>query len=110
MKGVRNMKQYFKILLITLAIQLSGFAVSMLLINLSDWTDIWFDLAIVVIWLCILTSIIVDIVLAIRWGTSIGKKLIYIFLMPTNYLWLAWLIWVFWYVGQWIDMLMGIYP
>lgn len=104
------MKKYLKILLITLAIQLGGFVVSLIIYNLSGGTGKLSSLGIILVLLCILASIIVDVILAIRWGTSIGKKLIYIFLMPTNYLWLIWLLWAFWYIGQWIDMLMGIYP
>ena len=104
------MKNYLKILLITLAIQLGGLVVSGLLYKLSGGTGVLYDLRKIIVLLCILTAIIVDIILAIRWGTTIGKKLIYIFLMPTNYLWLFWLLWAFWYIGQWIDMIMGIYP
>lgn len=103
------MKPYFKILLITLAVQLGGLGVSKLLYNLSGGSGVLYDLRFVIVLLCILASIIIDIVLAIRWGTSIGKKLIYIFLMPTNYLWLVWLIWAYWYVYQWIEMLGSIY-
>ena len=103
------MKSYLKILLITLAIQVGGLVVSKILYNLSGGTGVLSDLRIIIVLLCILASIIVDIVLAIRWGTSIGKKLIYIFLMPTNYLWLAWLVWAYWYIYQWIEMLGSIY-
>ena len=99
------MKPYLKILLITFVIQLGGLAVSNLLYDLSGGDLVLSRVGDAIIVLCILASIIVDIILAIRWGSSIGKKLIYIFLMPTNYLWLAWLIWVFWYVGQWFEML-----
>jgi len=99
------MKNYLRILLITLAIQLGGLAVSNILYDLSGGDIILSNVSDIIIVLCIFASIIVDIILAIRWGTSIGKKLVYIFLMPTNYLWLAWLIWVYWYFFQWLGML-----
>ena len=99
------MKNYLKILLITLAIQLGGLAVSSMLYDLSGGDIILSDVGDIIVVLCIIASIIVDIILAIRWGTSIGQKLVYIFLMPTNYLWLAWLIWVYWYFFQWFEML-----
>jgi len=55
-------------------------------------------------------SIVVDIVLAIKWGDSIAKKLIFIFLMPTNYTFLIIVLYSFWLVGQWIEILNNLPP
>ncbi len=80
------MKSYFRILMITMLIQLVCFGINVLLVNtvpmespLSDF-GIWIFLAGFPI------ALIVDVVLAIRWGENLKQKLIYIFLMPTNYM------------------------
>ncbi|MBE5876473.1 MAG: hypothetical protein E7290_06255 [Lachnospiraceae bacterium] len=90
-------------------IQLFGVVVKFLLTNLWVESDILLDLGTAILLLSVVAAIIVDIVLAIRWGRSIKQKLVYIFFMPTNYLWLIYLIWAFWYIGQWIDMISNIY-
>jgi|BioPla2DNA2_1021312.scaffolds.fasta_scaffold100539_2 uncharacterized protein YacL len=102
------MKNFIKICLITLAIQLGGIVVGLLVSNLCSASDLLKRLGTTSVLISVLVSIMVDIILAIRWGTNIKKKLIYIFLMPTNYLWIVYVIWAFWYIGQWIDMIMNI--
>jgi len=106
---ILTMKNYIKIFIITLMIQLFGVVVKFLLTNLWVESDILLDLGTAILLLSVVAAIIVDIVLAIRWGRSIKQKLVYIFFMPTNYLWLIYLIWAFWYIGQWIDMISNIY-
>lgn len=100
--------KYIKIFMITLAIQLGGIVVKFLLSNLGRGSDTLSGIGTIVVLLCVLAAFIVDIILAVRWGTNINKKLAYIFLMPTNYLWIAYLVWAFWYIGQWIDMITNI--
>ena len=91
--------------MITLAIQLGGIVLKLLLSNLGRGVDTLSGLGNIIVLLCVFVAIIVDIILAIRWGTSIKEKLVYIFLMPTNYFWLIYLLWAFWYIGQWIEMI-----
>lgn len=103
------MRNYAKILLITLAIQLSGFVVKLLLFKLLGDADAVDMIGNIIVVISIIASVIVDFILAFRFGTSIKKKLIYIFLMPTNYLWMLYVVWTFWYIDEWIHMLTGIY-
>ncbi len=102
------MKKYFKILIITLTIQLGGILLKMIAFNLGIESNTLLNIGNICVLFSILMSFIVDIILAIRWGTNIRQKLVYIFLMPTNYFWLVYLLWAFWYIGQWIDMITGI--
>ena len=95
--------------MITLVIQLSGIVLKLLLSNLGSGSDTLERLGTIIVLVCGVVAIIVDIILAIRWGTNIKKKLIYIFFMPINYLWIIYVFWAFWYIGQWIDMIMNIY-
>lgn len=100
-----KMKKYFEILIITFAIQFAGLTVSSIIYKYYKSLNKLNNIGAAVVVASILVAIIVDIVLAIRWGSNIKQKLIYIFLMPTNYLWLAFIIWTFWYIGEWIDMI-----
>lgn len=80
------MKSYFKILMITMAIQLGCFGINVLHVNMVPIESPLSDLGIWIFLAGFPIAIIVDIVLAIRWGESLKQKLIYIFLMPTNYM------------------------
>ncbi len=103
------MKNYLKILLITLAIQLIGVFGESLLYNLESSPGTLRWVRNIIFLGCVLVAIIVDIILAIRWGRNIKEKMIYIFLMPTNYLWIVVLLVLFWHVAQWLDILGNIY-
>ncbi|MBE5929652.1 MAG: hypothetical protein E7268_01160 [Lachnospiraceae bacterium] len=80
------MKSYLKILMITMAIQLGCFGINVLLVNTMPMESPLSDLGIWIFLAGFPIALIVDIVLAIRWGESLKQKLIYIFLMPTNYM------------------------
>lgn len=103
------MKKFLKIFLITLAIQLGGIVAQKILYDLESGSNTLSRVGTIILLVSILVAILVDIILAIRWGSNIKQKLIYIFLMPTNYFWLAFVLWAFWYIGQWLDMLSKIY-
>ena len=92
------MKNYLKILLITLGMQIGWIALGMLLAKIPGMLPgIFSEIMIYGFFLVLLLSIGVDIVLSIKWGKSIKEKLLCIFLMPTNYTW-ALIIWlVIWY-------------
>ena len=98
------MKVYFKILGITLVIQLLGFALGLIAINLTTYSGV----TIFVIG-CI-SSIVVDIVLSIRWGSNIWNKLTCIFFMPTNYTLIIALGFAVAYIGKWLDVLTDLPP
>lgn len=98
------MKVYFKILGITLVIQLLGFALGLIAINLTTYSGV----TIFVIG-CI-SSIVVDIVLSIRWGSNIWNKLTCIFFMPTNYTLIIALGLAVSYIGKWLDVLTDLPP
>ncbi len=72
------MKDFVKIFLITLAIQLGGIVLGLLLSNLGSCSDTLNRLGTIIMFGCVSVAVIVDIILAIRWGTNIKNKLIYI--------------------------------
>ncbi len=80
------MKSYFRILMITMLIQLVCFGINVLLVNTMPMESPLSDLGIWIFLAGFPIALIVDIVLAIRWGENLKQKLIYIFLMPTNYM------------------------
>lgn len=104
------MKKYIKILVITLGIQLGCVVIGMLLTNMPGLRESLAPVGAVLMLVCFPVSIVVDIVLAIKWGDSIPKKLIYIFFMPTNYTWLMFLLFALWHMGQWMDILSNLSP
>lgn len=80
------MNKFFKILMITMLIQLGCFGLNVLLVNMVPIESPLSDLGIWIFLAGFPIALIVDIVLAIRWGENLKQKLIYIFLMPTNYM------------------------
>ena len=98
-----------KICLITLTIQLVGIVPLYIHSNYARGSNILDRVATISVVVGIIVAIVVDIILTIRWAKTIVQKLIYIFLMPTNYLWLAFLLWTIWYCKRWWDMLGNIY-
>ena len=80
------MKSYFKILMITMLIHLGCFGISAMFVNIVSTASPLSDMGIWIFLAGFPIAIIVDIVLAIRWGENLKQKLIYIFLMPTNYM------------------------
>lgn len=80
------MKSYFKILMITMLIQLVCFGINVLLVNTISMESPLSDLGVWIFLAGFPIALIVDIILAIRWGENLKQKLIYIFLMPTNYM------------------------
>ena len=82
-------------------IQLCGFGVNFMVVNKAPAGSLLSDIG---FW-CLIASfpiaLVVDIVLALRWGKDWKQKLIYIFLMPTNYMGPILVVWFFWY-ASWI--------
>ena len=103
------MKKYIKIFFITLSIQIVGYLLSVLLNEVTVGSNLKSDITILPVILGVVVALVVDIILAIRWGNSIKAKLVYIFLMPTNYFWLVFLLWAISHVKQWADILLNIY-
>lgn len=79
------MKNYFKILIITMLIQLGCFGINVLFSNMAPTGGPLSDVGFWIFLASFSIAIIVDIVLAIRWGENLKHKLVCIFLMPTNY-------------------------
>ena len=93
------MKNYLKILFVTMLIQLGGFMLNSIFVNITPGTS---ALSEVGFWIFIASfpiALIVDIVLALRWGKDWKQKLIYIFLMPTNYVGPVLVVGTFLYIG-----------
>ena len=103
------MKIYIKIFFITISIQIVGYLASVLLNEVTFGLNLEFDITILPVILGVVIALVVDIILAIRWGNSIKAKLVYIFLMPTNYFWVVFLLWAINHVKQWIDIFANIY-
>lgn len=82
------MKTYFKILGITLGIQLFGFILAYLVdhVFLTNGSDSM--LPFIIGGLFLLVSSILGILLPIIWCDSLKHKIVSIVLMPTNYTWL----------------------
>lgn len=103
------MKKYIKIFVITLLIQIAGYLISILLHEVTGGSNSQVDITILPIILGVIAAFVVDIILAIRWGNSVSKKLVYIFLMPTNYLWVVFILFAINHVKQWVDIFSNIY-
>ena len=101
------MKNYFRILMITMAIQLGCFGINVLLVNTVPMESPLSDLGIWIFLAGFPIALIVDIVLAIRWGKNWKQKLIYIFLMPTNYMGPMLAIGFFWYLSWMYAQIFG---
>ena len=99
------MKRYIKILMITLGIQLGSLIIAMLLANMFRMQG---NLALLGTVFPI--SIVVDIVLSIKWGASLAEKLIYIFFMPTNYTLFIFILFAFQVIRQWMEILYNLSP
>lgn len=104
------MKKYLKILMITLGIQLGFLAIAILLANMPGMQEPLEPLGTVLLLISFPISIVVDIVLSMKWGENIAKKLIYIFLMPTNYTLLIFILFAFHIIGQWMEILYNLSP
>ena len=102
------MKSYFKILMITMLIHLGCFGISVLFVNMVPASNPLSDLGIWIFLAGFPIAIIVDIVLAIRWGESLKQKLIYTFLMPTNYMGPILVLGAFLYVRWAFEQMFGV--
>lgn len=102
------MKNYFKILFITMMIQLAGFGINVLFSNMAPPGSLLSDAGFWIFLAGFPIALIVDIVLAIRWGKDLKQKLIYIFLMPTNYMGPILAVGTFLYIGWVFEQLFGI--
>ena len=104
------MKRYIKILMITLGIQLGSLIIAMLLANMFRMQGNLAHLGTVLLLISFPISIVVDIVLSIKWGTSLAEKLIYIFFMPTNYTLFIFILFAFRHIRQWMEILYNLSP
>ena len=93
------MKNYLKILFVTMLIQLGGFMLNSIFVNSTTGTSVLSEAGVWIFLACFPIAIIVDIVLALRWGKDWKQKLIYIFLMPTNYVGPVLVVGAFLYIG-----------
>lgn len=104
------MKRYIKILMITLGIQLGSLIIAMLLANMFRMQGNLALLGTVLLLISFPISIVVDIVLSIKWGASLAEKLIYIFFMPTNYTLFIFILFAFQVIRQWMEILYNLSP
>ncbi len=104
------MKRYIKILMITLGIQLGSLIIAMLLANMFRMQGNLALLGTVLLLISFPISIVVDIVLSIKWGASLAEKLIYIFFMPTNYALFIFILFAFQVIRQWMEILYNLSP
>ena len=93
-------KAYFKILLITTAIQIVCFAISKSVAKIlrSTSDEVLGEVIIIGMTIGLLLSITISVILAFRWVKTIKGRLSCIFLMPTNYTWILALLGVAWIV------------
>lgn len=102
------MKNYVKILFITMLIHLGCFGINVLFVNMVPASNPLSDIGIWIFLAGFPIAIIVDIVLAIRWGKDWKQKLIYIFLMPTNYMGPILVLGAFLYVRWMFEQMFGV--
>lgn len=93
------MNKFFKLLVITTSIQIVGvLAVFVMNSFATGKLEVLALYSPYLYMIAVLISLIVGIVLAIRWGENRKEKLMYIFLMPPNYLSLAVLVYDLWFL------------
>lgn len=102
------MKPYFKILFITMLIHLGCFGMSVMFVNMVPTESTLSDIGLWIFLAGFPIAIIVDIILAIRWGKDLKQKLIYIFLMPTNYMGLILAVGSYLYIGWAFKQIFGV--
>jgi uncharacterized membrane protein YdjX (TVP38/TMEM64 family) len=95
-----NMKEYLKVLLITLSLQITGF-ISMKVLSEKFHSDISF----MVFAISIIVSTFIGIIMPIVICKSLKSKLLTIFLLPTNYTWLLAIVVVILFVSSVLDVL-----
>lgn len=88
-------------------IQLAGFGIVFLFSNIAPAMSPLPDVGFWIFIASFLIAIIVDIVLALRWGENLKQKLVYIFLMPTNYVGPVLAIGTFLYIGWAFKQIFG---
>lgn len=101
------MKNYFKILFITMMIQLAGFGILFMFNNMTSAGNFLADAGFWIFLASFPIAIIVDIVLAIRWGEDLKQKLVCIFLMPTNYVGPILFVGIYLYIGWALKQIFG---
>ena len=101
------MKTYFRIVFITMMIQFGGFGILFIFNNMMSAGNLLGDVGFWIFLASFPIAIIVDIVLAIRWGKDLKQKLIYIFLMPTNYVGPVLAVGTFLYIGWAFKQIFG---
>lgn len=101
------MKTYFRIIFITMMIQLAGFGILFIFNNMTSTVSVLSDVGFWIFLASFPIAIIVDIVLAIRWGEDLKQKLVCIFLMPTNYVGPILFVGVYLYIGWALKQIFG---
>ncbi len=99
-KAMKAYKAYFKILLITTAIQIACFAISKSVAGIlrSTSDEVLGEVIIIGMAIGLFLSITISVILAFKWVKTIKGRLACIFLMPTNYTWILALLEVAWIV------------
>lgn len=104
------MKAYFKILEVTLAIQIMGHGLTYWCDDLLSRSGTGTVAPVFVGGFFLLLSMIVGLILAVRWYGSWKNRLLTILLLPTNYTWLLYVIAVVKLIGGILDILEDIPP
>lgn len=102
------MNKYVKILFVTLGIQVGLLLMAYIFYNLPIGYDILKKVGLLIFVVNTPISLIIGIVLAIKCGTTVKEKLMYIFLMPTNYTWIIYIFLLFWFAGKIMNILTNI--
>lgn len=99
------MKTYLKILAITATIQIAGFALTFFIDNMLIEQGRSTIIPIFIGGFCLVISIVLGIVLPIKWCSSKSHKMMTIVFLPTNYTWLLIAVAVAKLVGNILDIL-----
>ena len=84
----RKMKTYFKIFAVTIAVQMISFTLTYVTDEFLRRQKASTVLHVAVLLSGVLISTILEIILPVVFGKTLKQKLLTIFLLPTNYVWL----------------------
>jgi len=103
------MKRYFEILIKTLLIQIITTILALFLISYTRWDNVYYSAHADLIVFGWILSWIVDVSMAVNSQEPRYKRLIYIFLMPTNYSFVGWFIYLFYTSWETIRRIFDLY-
>jgi len=101
----RKMKTYFKIFAVTIAVQIIGFVLAYVTDEFLRIQNVSTVLPVAFLLSGVLISTILGIILPVVFGKTLKQKLLTIFLLPTNYVWLLIIFMVIYFYHHIVEIL-----